>query len=546
MIERILSKALPRLLSADVIGLILLVTALQAFTYGIASSLRGAGAQQGMYFFWICLIAALIALGLSKLKLKGIQVSAGMAAIGIAGVWILGARLASPLLDLGKAIVNVVPQIVPAIRSDIPIDITAISNAWLIVAEASGALGFRVQVWLTSVGKNITVNDTLARDLAWTLIMWLMAAWMGWFAGRRNAVASMLPSILLLAVITSYSEFRIYTLWLMVSVFLLLMGIWNYKEHTRHWERKKMDYSDSIRYDVGQAVVFLTIVIGAVTFVTPSISWRAIRDYLRERDRSSQNEAADLLGIQPQRAAGQNISHQKPSLPRDHLLSGGSAISEEVVMTIRTGELPPVESPSIAASAPRYYWRSTTYDIYVGAGWITSTPVPQKYRENTPLIPGLLTGYKALHLDVEMFQPEGRLFWSGILFSADVPMRADWRVRPQADLFADQSTLLQADMFAVASSAQAYKADSYVPRVTVEELRAASTEYPEKIEARYFALPNSVPDRVYHLAREITAGKTNPYDKAKAIEAYLRANYPYDLEVPAPPEDQDVADYFLF
>src|SRR3972149_7569533 len=35
------------------------------------------------------------------------------------------------------------------------------------------------------------------------------------------------------------------------------------------------------------------------------------------------------------------------------------------------------------------------------------------------------------------------------------------------------------------------------------------------------------------------------YDKAKAIEAYLRT-YPYDLEVPAPPEGQDVADYFLF
>ncbi len=546
MIERILSKALPKMLSADMIGLILLVTALQAFTYGIASSLRSADVRQGMYFFWVCLIAALIALGLSKLKLNGLQASAGIVLIGIAGVWILGARLAAPLLDFGNAIINTLPQIVPALRSHIPIDTTTIADAWLVVAEASSALGIRVQVWLMGLGRDITVNDALVRNLVWTLIMWLMAAWMGWFAGRRNAVASMLPSIVLLAVVTSYSEFRIYTLWLMVSVLLLLMGIWNYKEHTKQWERKKVDYSDSIRYDAGQAVIFLTIVIGAVTFVTPSISWREIRDYLRERDQSSQNEAADLLGIQQQRAAGQNVSHQKPSLPRDHLLSSGSALSEEVVMTIRTGELPPVASPSITASAPRYYWRSTTYDVYVGAGWITSTPIPQKYKANTPLIPGLLTGYKILHLDVEMMQPEGKLFWSGILFSTDVSMRTDWRVRPQSDLFADQSTLLQADMFAVASSAHAYKAESYVPNVTVEELRAASTDYPEEIEARYFALPSSVTDRVYHLAREITAGKTNAYDKAKAIEAYLRANYPYDLEIPAPPADQDVADYFLF
>jgi hypothetical protein len=431
MIGRILSKALPKLLSADMLGLVLLVTALQAFTYGIASSLRNAGARQGTYFFWVCLIAALIALGLSRLKLNGIQASAGMVAIGVAGIWILGARLTSPLLDLGNAIINVFPQIIPALRSDIPVDTTAIADAWLVVAEASSALGFRVQVWLMSLGRNITVNDALARNLAWTLIMWLMAAWMGWFAGRRHAVASMLPAIVLLAVITSYSEFRIYTLWLMVSVLLLLMGIWNYKEHTKQLERKKVDYSDSIRYDVGQAVIFLTIVIGAITFVTPSISWREIRDYLRERDKSSQNEAADLLGVQPQRAAGQNVSRQKPSLPRDHLLTAGYAQSQEIVMTIRTGELPPVASPSMTASAPRYYWRSTTYDVYVGAGWITSTPVPQKYKANTPLIPGLLTGYKTLHLDVEMMQPEGKLFWSGILFSTDVPMRADCvRARP--------------------------------------------------------------------------------------------------------------------
>jgi transglutaminase-like putative cysteine protease len=350
---------------------------------------------------------------------------------------------------------------------------------------------------------------------------------------------------MLLAAVTSYSEFRTYTLWLMVSVLLLLMGLWNYKEHTTQWRIKQVDYSDSIRYDVGQAVIFLTIVIGAATFVTPSVSWREIRDFLREKDRSSQNEAAELLGIQQQRAAGKSVATQKPSLPTDHLLTEGYAQSQEVVMTIRTGELPPVASPSITASAPRHYWRSTTYDVYVGAGWITSAAASQRFQPNTPLIPGLLNGYRPLHLDVEMVQPEGKLFWSGILFSADVPIRADWRIRPKSDLFADQSTLLQADMFAAASTARAYRAEAYLPRVTVEELRAASTEYPDIIHERYLQLPGSVPKRVLELAQDLTQGKENVYDKAKAIEAYLRT-YPYTLEVPTPPEDQDVADYFLF
>jgi transglutaminase-like putative cysteine protease len=59
-------------------------------------------------------------------------------------------------------------------------------------------------------------------------------------------------------------------------------------------------------------------------------------------------------------------------------------------------------------------------------------------------------------------------------------------------------------------------------------------------------LPRTIPARVRNLALEITDRITNPYDKAKAIERYLRENYPYDLDVPAPPDGADVADYFLF
>src|SRR6266536_3622571 len=242
-----------KLLSADVIGLALLLTALQTLTYGIATSLRNTDTK---YFFWVCCVAALLAMGLGKLKLNGIQASVGMIGIGVVGLWILGARLVAPLLDLGNALLSVIPQMIPAIRSHVPMDTTAIADAWLVVAQASNTLGIRVQAWLFSVNSDVTVNDPLVRNMVWTLMMWLLAAWTGWFAGRRNAILSLLPATLLLAAITAYSEYGIYTLWLMVSFLLLLMGVWNYKNHTTQWENTKVDYSDSIRYDVGQAVLF--------------------------------------------------------------------------------------------------------------------------------------------------------------------------------------------------------------------------------------------------------------------------------------------------
>ena len=537
-----LLRFLRRLLSADVMGLLLVLTAVQAFTYGVSSSLRNTDTR---YFFWICVVAVLIALGLSKLSLNGVQTSVCMIVLGILGIWIIAAQLAAPLLSLGRAMLHLLPQLVPTLHSQFPIDASSLVEPLRSVAAPSHDLSLRVQGWLISVSKGDTLNDGLVRSMIWTLILWLFAAWIGGFTGRRNAVAALLPSIALLAAVTSYSEHHVHTLWVMVSVLLLLMGLWNYKNHTTQWDRKKVDYSDSIRYDLSQSVIFLTLAIGAIAFFTPSVSWRDVRDFWRELNQPKHNEAADILGVQPAPVATKKVAVQKPSLPREHLLSEGFAQSEKIVMTIRTGELPPIVSSTVTANPPRYYWRSVTYDTYVGAGWFTSSAPPQKFQANTPLIPGLLKGYKTLHLDVKMVEPEGKLFWSGILFSANVPFTVDWRVRPQSNLFVDQATLLQADMFAALSNATAYKAESYVPLATVKKLREASTNYPEEIQKRYLQLPDLTP-RVRQLARALTDGKSNPYEKAKAIESYLRKTYPYDLNIPAPPEDQDVADYFLF
>ena len=532
-------RLLRRLASAEALALVLLLIALQAFAYGIASSLRN---TETASFFGVCLLAALIAYGLSKRHLSGIHASVGMIALGFFGVWILGARLATPLLDLGKASLSVVPQIFPALRSEDAIDATRIAEQWLIVAQASKTLTLRIQTWLLSLSQNATVNDALLRNMAWVLILWLVSAWTGWFAGRRNALAALLPSIILLAVVTSYSEYRIETLWMMMFILLLLMGVWNYRNHIREWERDQVDYSDSIRYDVSQAVVFLSLAIGAIALITPSISWQAIRDLLRE---DGKNELAETLGVQQQPPVPHSAPAQKPSLPRDHLLGGGAALSQQIVMTIHTGELAPSTDSTLGSYAPRHYWRSTTYDTYVGEGWITSSALQQTYQANTPLIPGLLNGYRVLHLEVEMLEPQGKLFWSGVLLSADIPVTASWRLKPQSNPFADQTALLQVDMFAASTKERAYTVESYTPLVTVEELRAVSTDYPEYIRERYLQLPNSIPHRVLELAREITENKKNPYDKAKAIEVFLRT-YPYDLEVPGPPAGNDVADFFLF
>src|SRR6266487_471952 len=151
--SRMIARLSRNILTAEAIGLILIAIALRTFTFGIAASLRNTDTQ---YFFSVCLVAALISFGLSKLKLSGVQVLAGMAVVGILGIWILGAGLALPLLCLGNVILSLIPQIIPSMRSHTPIDTTELAEAWLVITQASSALTALVFTWLVSLKNHAT------------------------------------------------------------------------------------------------------------------------------------------------------------------------------------------------------------------------------------------------------------------------------------------------------------------------------------------------------------------------------------------------------
>ena len=79
-----------------------------------------------------------------------------------------------------------------------------------------------------------------------------------------------------------------------------------------------------------------------------------------------------------------------------------------------------------------------------------------------------------------------------------------------------------------------------------ETLRSAEVVYPAGIIERFLGLPTSLPDRISELASELTADAENTYDKAVAIETYLREEMEYTTLQQEIPHDADVVDYFLF
>ena len=78
-----------------------------------------------------------------------------------------------------------------------------------------------------------------------------------------------------------------------------------------------------------------------------------------------------------------------------------------------------------------------------------------------------------------------------------------------------------------------------------EELRRASPDVPADLRLVYLRLPPTLDARVESLTRRLIANSGNNYDRARAVETYLRDNFRYTLDPPAI-EPKDPVASFLF
>jgi transglutaminase-like putative cysteine protease len=88
-----------------------------------------------------------------------------------------------------------------------------------------------------------------------------------------------------------------------------------------------------------------------------------------------------------------------------------------------------------------------------------------------------------------------------------------------------------------------YEADSDISTPSASQLRTAGLTYPPQVSDHYLQLPRLDP-RIRSLAAQV-AGSGSNYDKAGAIENYLKTHFGYTLQLPRT-EAQDPVAQFLF
>jgi len=205
--------------------------------------------------------------------------------------------------------------------------------------------------------------------------------------------------------------------------------------------------------------------------------------------------------------------------------------SSMVVMHVKMAWIPPDLS--------KVRWRGVGLNNFDGKRWVNTTGsvLLEKYAPDSYYLQrgyeDAQTGPQNLRYSV-LLEPIS----SAALFLAPTPVRVTGRFR-MLEMDGTDSVMRRDASF----SAMRYDATSSLATPPPDLLRAAARTYPPEIRARFLQLPK-LDERIPALAWEITKNSTAPYDKAAALELYLRTKLGYTLDQAATGPDP-LAD-FLF
>jgi|GEM_PF-134373 len=323
-----------------------------------------------------------------------------------------------------------------------------------------------------------------------------------------------------------------------IPVYLLvaLMLVWrlNYLKQNRQWQEQGIAITADTSYDLMRYAAVAIVLIVLAAWVAPASaralpSTKALND-LMAKPFQALRDRFDYLFASLTPSSGVISDYYSENLS----LGTGAVLSETPIML--------VETPGQSDPGFRYYWRARVYDEYRGGHWLSNAnrtlgTRPDQFELSPPL-------GSSRRIETLTFIPYRALT---TLFSAAEPL---WVSRP-ASIQAYPAGEGDIEIAAINASPylkayEPYQVRASLSTVTISQLKAAGSDYPDFIVERYLQLPETITPRMRQLALQITAGAETPYDKAQAITNYLRANITYRKTIPAAPRGREPLDWFLF
>lgn len=414
------------------------------------------------------------------------------------------------------------------------------------IAQKLGHLMTTFSGWWRNLLSGVPNYDSEVTSLLWALALWYVASWAALCYRRSNlTLVSILPAGIIFAGSLSYSRGSTYFLVPFAGGLFLLLA-WNQFYLLNHqWQSRQTDVAEDIAADSAMWVLAITTVVILFSLLfslfSPQEILRTAREYAA-RSTSDNQEIGQALGLEIQASGSTSIISNDPgTLPRSHLIGSPPELSKQVALIIQINQ-PELENLDSQDKSifQQLYFKSVIYDQYTGRGWNTSTTTRQRLEADDSIIQVEMPGQLQISQTIQFgLQPGSVLYHSGTPFKVSQPSEIEIRETPNETL----------DLYALTSQNTSdinnLMVDSLLPLTGETQLREANMEFPQWILDRYLQLPDDFPDQVRDLAEQITQDKPTPYDKARALEDFLRG-YPYSLQIPPPPETGDISAYFLF
>jgi hypothetical protein len=453
---------------------------------------------------------------------------------------------------------------------------------------------YRFEAWFDVVFSDRVTNDSLPFNVLVLAVTWLGVFIFGWAVYRwHNAWLGLIPGgvALFLDLVLVGDKLTGSIVLYMLFGFLLIMQT-NLLANMHRWRHEGANYPPMINISFLHFSAWALIGLLAFAWILPTGPFSTPAPV-----QSGINRALEY-GTDFVRLAGP--LHSKKVIPI-HSYSGVLPFQGSVNLGDRELLAVTIRDPSIEGGL---LLRGSVYDEYEGGGWTigerVETPLPNgssaegRIRRDLAMleIDGLIV---PLHIQLEAKSVVGTVIFTpgetigvsrnlqaqvpeGAVQHLDPPDPSASRSMTDEEVLADfvpegyiglgvnrdhetqvvtSIEAIRLDEYGVLDDAveldpgerikrnRSYDVTAFVPNHTPEELRAAADDYDGWLIDQYVKLPDSLPDRVGSLAASLTESQPTAYDKAAAIEDYLRS-YQIDYDVDETPPGADTVDHFLF
>ncbi len=534
--------------------LLLTFTALLCLPAALLAAVRDSAGLDSLAILTVLGLITGTWLAISQIRARGAAVLAGL--IGISLLIVLAGRLTPPLrlivFEIGHAADWFQLKQQGSIGWPLPLGSTA-AYVW----QQLNLFGSRLLWWSQAVAAGRPIQDNIVFLILTSLLAWTISFFATWQIYRhRSALVALMPGGIAMTLLAFYvGGLAVFYLLAYLLCTLALMAICHMWVRRSRWEESNTDYPGEMGTELALAVAPGLFVILALALVFPMVYPHRLREVfwnLLEGPWSHVEQATERLfgpiegGYSTGRPSDSYGTGLPGEMPSAHLLGGRPDLGENVVLYVTTNDPPPPppepEGRQPPQAGPARYWRGATYEFYTGQGWTTGPLESRAIGPNQTLETGLQ------HSTIETGQATGRLVQEFVrtvpgdtrIYAANAPVQFDQSV--------ESWWRAPHDLAHLAGELERYTVVSSPPEPTTSDLRTGSliTQALALDSAeRYLSLPANLPQRVRDLAQQVAGDAPTSYGRARAIETFLRA-YPYNLDLPDPPTDRDLVDYFLF